>query len=316
MKVFKPNVFVELGTHYGDSYFTFCQARETYNLDTKCFAIDHWKGDVHSALYGDEVFDRVYEHNKKFYSEFSELIRSDFSSAIDNFKDDSIDLLHIDGFHTFEAVENDFRSWLPKVKENGLVLLHDICVQERDFGVWKFWEQISSEFSSCALTFGNGLGILQKNTDADSLPIVENSDLYFKEFAKDVYLLSGEKLLLETQNKKYLKEITKEKNNSFYIQKNSTINLNNCKQHNEDLNYKLNQANERIFNLQKELKFVSNNKNIFRIIVGKLCHTKENIRCSWVNPKNLFSLSKNPVSINGCISLTGENLVKAIFINV
>ena len=114
MKVFKPNVFVELGTHYGDSYFTFCQARETYNLDTKCFAIDHWKGDVHSALYGDEVFDRVYEHNKKFYSEFSELIRSDFSSAIDNFKDGSIDLLHIDGFHTFEAVENDFRSWLPK----------------------------------------------------------------------------------------------------------------------------------------------------------------------------------------------------------
>ena len=116
-----------------------------------------------------------------------------------------------------------------KVKENGLVLLHDICVQERDFGVWKFWEQISREFSSCALSFGNGLGILQKNTDADSLPIVENSDLYFKEFAKDIYLLSGEKLLLETQNKKYLKEITKEKNNSFYIQKNSTINLNNCK---------------------------------------------------------------------------------------
>ena len=316
MKVFKPNVFVELGTHYGDSYFTFCQARETYNLDTKCFAIDHWKGDVHSALYGDEVFDRVYEHNKKFYSEFSELIRNDFSSAIDNFKDDSIDLLHIDGFHTFEAVENDFRSWLPKVKENGLVLLHDICVQERDFGVWKFWEQISREFSSCALSFGNGLGILQKNTDADSLPIVENSDLYFKEFAKDVYLLSGEKLLLETQNKKYLKEITKEKNNSFYIQKNSTINLNNCKQHNEDLNYKLNQANERIFALQKELKCVINNKNIFRFIIGKLCHTKENIRCSWVNPKNLFSLSKKPVSINGCISLTGENLVKAIFINI
>lgn len=316
MKVFKPKVFVELGTHYGDSYFTFCQARETYNLDTKCFAIDHWKGDVHSALYGDEVFSHVYEYNKKFYSGFSELIRNDFSSAIDIFKDDSIDLLHIDGFHTFEAVENDFRSWLPKVRENGLVLLHDICVQERDFGVWKFWEQISSEFSSCSLNFGNGLGIIQKNPDYNQLPRIENSDLYFKEFAKDVYLLNGEKLLLETQNKKYSKELIKEKNNLFYNQKNNAIIVNNCKQENDHLNYKLNQANEKIFNLIKELSSLNNKKNIIKTILGKLFTCKENINCAWGNPKNLFTLSKNPVLINGCISLTGENLVKAIFINV
>ena len=46
-------------------------------MDTKCYAIDHWKGDVHSALYGDEVFDRVYEHNKKFYSEYHHWIEWD-----------------------------------------------------------------------------------------------------------------------------------------------------------------------------------------------------------------------------------------------
>lgn len=41
----KPKTIVELGVHYGDSYFTFCQACEELELDTKLFGIDHWQGD-------------------------------------------------------------------------------------------------------------------------------------------------------------------------------------------------------------------------------------------------------------------------------
>ena len=326
MKVFKPKVFVELGTHYGDSYFTFCQARETYNLDTKCFAIDHWKGDVHTALYGDEVFDRVYEHNKKFYSEFSELIRNDFSSAIDNFRDDSIDLLHIDGFHTFEAVENDFRLWFPKVKENGLVLLHDICVQERDFGVWKLWEQISCEFSSCALNFGNGLGIIQKNPDHSQLPRIENSDLYFKEFAKDIYHLFGEIFLLESRIKKYSKclskekeyssQLIKEKNNLFYNQKKSAFIIENFKEEIEVLKYKLKREKNTVIHFHSDFNLPNNKKYIIKNIKNRIFGPNDNLRTVWKSPNNLFSVKRNPVLIEGFVRLSNDDVIKSIFIKI
>lgn len=40
VKVFKPSIFVELGTHYGVSYFSFCQSVKDQYLPTKCYAVD------------------------------------------------------------------------------------------------------------------------------------------------------------------------------------------------------------------------------------------------------------------------------------
>ena len=95
--VLRPRCFVELGTHYGYSYFAFCQAIDRLALGTAAYAVDTWQGDEHAGFYDENVFQAVAEQNTKKYAAFSRLIRSTFDEAIQNFEDRLIDLLHIDG---------------------------------------------------------------------------------------------------------------------------------------------------------------------------------------------------------------------------
>jgi len=141
-KELEPGIIVELGTYHGESYFTFCQSVQENNLNTICYAVDNWQGDEHSKFYSGQVFDGVKKHNDSNYSQFSYLLRMDFDDAVRQFDDETIDLLHIDGYHTLEVVNHDFTTWLPKVKPGGIILFHDIAARFSDFGVWKFWEEI------------------------------------------------------------------------------------------------------------------------------------------------------------------------------
>ncbi len=159
----RPTLLVELGTHYGESYFGFCQSVAEHRLPCLCYAVDDWRGDAHSLFYGEEVFDDVRRHNDTFYKAFSYLLRSSFDAALQQFGDETIDLLHIDGLHTYEAASHDFRTWLPKVKPGGVILLHDIAVRHADFGVWRLWNELASEFpETFAFSHGWGLGMVRK----------------------------------------------------------------------------------------------------------------------------------------------------------
>jgi SAM-dependent methyltransferase/ribosome-binding factor A len=155
----KPRVFVELGTHYGTSYFAFCEAIKINGLSAKTFAVDTWKGDEHAGFYENSIFELVDKTNQPF-RDFSTLQRSTFDEAIPAFEDKSIDLLHIDGHHTYESVKHDFDSWLPKMSESGIVLFHDTQVKERGFGVYKLWEELSALYPHFEFRHGFGLGIL------------------------------------------------------------------------------------------------------------------------------------------------------------
>jgi hypothetical protein len=155
----KPSVFVELGVHNGFSYFVGCQSIRECALNTKSFAVDHWEGDNQAGFFDESVYQGVIHLNKK-YSDFSTLLKMSFAEALKYFKNQTIDLLHIDGFHSYEAIKKDFETWIPKVSPNGIILLHDIHVRRKTFGVYKFWQEIKAQFKTIEFVGSHGLGVV------------------------------------------------------------------------------------------------------------------------------------------------------------
>ncbi|RDL47461.1 hypothetical protein BLJAPNOD_06301 [Ensifer sp. M14] len=156
----RPRTVVELGTHYGVSFFAFCQAIKVLRLETSCYAVDTWQGDEHSGEYDDGVYSAVVAHNDAHYAAFSRLVRSTFDRAAQHFRDGEIDLLHIDGHHSYESVRRDFETWLPRMSDSSVVLLHDTNVRERGFGVFRLLDELKRHYPHFEFVHGHGLAII------------------------------------------------------------------------------------------------------------------------------------------------------------
>jgi hypothetical protein len=154
-----PRLVVEMGTYWGDSYCAFCQAVAKLQFDTKCIAVDTWQGDAHTGEYAG-ILDDLRAHHDPLYSRFSTLKQCTFDDALRDVADASVDLLHIDGLHTYDAVRHDFESWLPKVSDRAVVLFHDTAERTGDFGVWKLWAELAPGYPSFEFEHGHGLGVL------------------------------------------------------------------------------------------------------------------------------------------------------------
>ena len=161
LKYIKPQKMIELGTHYGCSFFAMCQSMKDNWLNTKLYAVDTWEGDEQAGFYGAEVWESVNKIKKSCFGEQDTVfMRMLFNDAVKEFEDETFDLIHIDGLHSYEAVSEDFRSWLPKLRKDGVILFHDVN-SEKKYGTDIFWEEIKQEYP-CYFEFSHswGLGVL------------------------------------------------------------------------------------------------------------------------------------------------------------
>ncbi|MFA5114050.1 MAG: class I SAM-dependent methyltransferase [Candidatus Margulisiibacteriota bacterium] len=160
VELLRPANYVELGVFRGGSYNVFCQAVKEQKTGTKCYGIDTWEGDLHNGAYDLSVYNKLTDYQRKNYAGFSTLLKMPFDEALARFPDGSIDLLHIDGYHTYEAVKHDYESWFPKMSKQGVMLFHDTQIRRMDFGVYKLWGEIAPRYPSLEFEHGCGLGVL------------------------------------------------------------------------------------------------------------------------------------------------------------
>lgn len=211
-----PRTIVELGTAGGTSMFSFAQAAKDSRIVVKIHAVDTWKGDEHTGDYSEKVYIRVKQIIESTYSMVNiQLMRMLFDDARDTFEDGSVDLLHIDGLHTYDAVKHDFNTWLPKMSETGVIIFHDISERKDDFGVYQFWDELKNEFGTMEFGHSHGLGVLFcSKTMFEEYKNLENQWNVW--YLQQVYQSTKAELY---QTKKLAQELAEIKSSKFFAMK-------------------------------------------------------------------------------------------------
>jgi len=152
-----PSIIVDLGVDYGFS--TFCFA---YPQIGKIYGVDWFQGDIHAGHRNTyPIVMEQYDELKSIYGISNiEFIKSDFNDLAKSWNV-KIDLLHIDGLHTYEAVKLDFETWSKFTTEDAVILFHD--VESFPDTVGKFFNELDGY--KLINTGSAGLGIYTKNSN-------------------------------------------------------------------------------------------------------------------------------------------------------
>jgi hypothetical protein len=168
----RPTSIVELGTYSGSSFAAFCQALEAAKVQGRCYGVDLWEGDIHMGRFDDSLYQGIADYVAKNHPHTGVLVRKDFNVASADFSPGSIDLLHIDGTHTYEAVGNDFHTWRSKLSDRSVVMFHDINVTVENvgqpalkFGVRRLFDEVKGAYPHFEFAHCYGLGVLLTGTN-------------------------------------------------------------------------------------------------------------------------------------------------------
>lgn len=116
----KFNKGAEIGVRRGRFSKYLCKC----NPDLELFLVDPWS--AYSAKYNEERQEKIYQEMLQNTKGLNvKVIRKTSIDALSDFEDGSLDFVFIDGDHTFDYVAPDLIYWSKKVRQGGIVALHD-----------------------------------------------------------------------------------------------------------------------------------------------------------------------------------------------
>jgi predicted O-methyltransferase YrrM len=172
-----PKYILEIGTSNGGTLFLLSRVATE---DACVISIDLPLGPYGG---GYPAWKRLFYKSFARKDQVIRLIRADSHEPVAQKKVEAIlqanriDLLFIDGDHTYEGVRADFEMYEPFVKEGGMIVFHDIVSHrwEHDCGVDRFWDEIRNshehlEFIENPNQGWAGLGLILKGGSVKSTP--------------------------------------------------------------------------------------------------------------------------------------------------
>jgi hypothetical protein len=150
----QPKITVELGVDNG--YSCFCLAE---NNSGQVFGIDTFEGDVHAGTRDQGLYQQVLDFKTVHKFDNVQLVKNTFDAACALWFS-PIDLLHLDGLHTAQAVTHDIVNWSKFFHENTVLLMHDVVS-------FPEVEQVFLNIPQPKIRFlhSGGLGVLCQNPD-------------------------------------------------------------------------------------------------------------------------------------------------------
>lgn len=143
----KPKAFLEIGTRNGGTFFVLCRLSDPQAI---VISLDLPGGQFGGGYtpFQIPVIRRMKSPGQRLH-----LLRTDSHKAEAKLrtehalKGSQLDLLFIDGDHTYEGVKRDFEMYSPMVQAGGLVVFHDIVeIPGPEFGVHRFWNEVKSGY--------------------------------------------------------------------------------------------------------------------------------------------------------------------------
>lgn len=158
----------EIGTYQGGVFYALCQLADpkatviSLDLVGGQFGGESGLRDVrHLATFGKKSQDLIFIRKDSHKQE----TKKEFKTALNGKK---LDLLFIDGDHTYSGVKKDWEMYAPFVKAGGFVIFHDICFHPQVLAceVERFWNELMPTCKTLVMIDNNdrswgGIGIVE-----------------------------------------------------------------------------------------------------------------------------------------------------------
>lgn len=126
------SIFVEVGCWKGKSSAFMAVEIANSKKNIKFYCVDHWLGSQEHHDPESDTFDpnihNLYEtfiQNMSPLKDYYQEIKMDSVQASQQFRNKSLDFVFLDASHKYNDVVSDIQSWLPKIKNNGVLAGHD-----------------------------------------------------------------------------------------------------------------------------------------------------------------------------------------------
>lgn len=155
---YSPSVIVELGSFGGYSTGALALAARENGVG-HVYAVDTWEGDPHVGFTDESIylqFERM--RTSLDLAAWITPLRMTFAEAASKIHS-PVNLLHIDGWHTFRAVRRDLATYRHLLAPGAIVLFHDVNTVFP--GMRIFWLLMTLRFPAVLLPYSHGLGVLR-----------------------------------------------------------------------------------------------------------------------------------------------------------